>query len=128
MAGEPQPYWPWCAMPGAARTTTLAVDEVAFGDGYKHRATRGLNPARPEWDLAFPFTTLAELTERDAFLRTNAARGFWFTPPDGAAPLFVTADQWAAQIVDRSKAAGIVGTLTVKLVQSFNPQPNPFTP
>ena len=44
-------------------------------------------------------------SERDDFLRSHAARGFWFTPPDGAAPLFVTADEWAATIVDRSKPA-----------------------
>ena len=54
MAGEPQPYWPWCASRAPRRTTTLAVDEVAFGDGYKHRATRGLNPARPAWTLELP--------------------------------------------------------------------------
>jgi len=118
----PQPYWPWCAMPGAARSTTLAVDEVSFGDGYKHRATRGLNPARPEWSLGFPFVSLAELEERDAFLQANAARGFWITPPDSTSPVFVTADQWSAQISDRSRGE-MVGTLTVTLVRSFNPQP-----
>jgi phage-related protein len=118
---DPQPYWPWCAMPGAARQTKLAVDEVAYGDGYKQRATRGLNPARPSWSLAFPFTSLADLEERDQFLRTNAARGFWFTPPDSSAPLFVTADEWAATIIDKN-GSGIVGTLTVTLVRSFNPQ------
>jgi phage-related protein len=119
---DPQPYWPWCAMPGAARNTKLAVDEVSYGDGYKHRATRGLNPVRPEWALAFPFKTLAELDERDAFLRAHATAGFYFTPPDSAAPLFVTADEWAATITDKNNATGIVGTLTVTMVQSFNPQ------
>ena len=123
MAGEPQPYWPWCAQAGAARTTQLSVDEVSYGDGYKHRATRGLNPARPTWSLGFPFSSLAELDQRDQFLKAYAAGGFWFTPPDGAAPLFVTADEWSATIADRSVASGIVGTLTVTLAQSFNPQP-----
>jgi phage-related protein len=119
---QPQPYWPWCAMPGAGRSSTLAVDEVGYGDGYKHRATRGLNPVRPSWALSFPFTSLAELNERDQFLRQHATGGFWFTPPDGATPLFVTADEWSANIIERSLASGIVGALTVTLVQSFNPQ------
>jgi phage-related protein len=123
MAGEPQPYWPWCAQPGAARTTQLAVDSVAYGDGYVHRSTRGLNPVRPSWSLSFPFTSLAELEERDAFLQAHAAAGFWITPPDSAAALFVTADQWSANITERNLQSGIVGTLTVSLVQSFNPQP-----
>jgi phage-related protein len=118
----PQPYWPWCAQPGAARTSTLVVDEVAYGDGYKHRATRGLNPVRPEWSLGFPFTSLAELDERDAFLRRYAAGGFWFTPPDGATPLFVTANEWSASITERNLKTGIVGVLTVTMAQCFNPQ------
>ena len=122
MVGEPQPYWPWFAQPGAARATTLAVDEVAFGDGYKHRSTRGLNPARPAWTLSFPFTSLAELNERDTFLRQYSAGGFWFTPPDGAAPLFVTANDWTATIVEKNLGTGIVGQLAVTLTQSFNPQ------
>jgi phage-related protein len=126
MAGEPQPYWPWCATAGAARTTQVAVDEVAYGDGYKHRATRGLNPARPSWSLGFPFESVAELKERDDFLKANAARGFWFTPPDSADYAFVTADEWSATIVDRSGKGAMVGTLSVTLVRSFNPQPNPI--
>lgn len=119
----PQPYWPWCATPGASRTTKLAVDIVEYGDGYKHRATRGLNPARPEWSLAFPFTSFDELAERDTFLQTNGARGFWFTPPDSTDFVFVTADEWAASISDRNRDGGIVGMLNVTLVRCFNPQP-----
>jgi hypothetical protein len=82
---EPQPFWPWCPTPGAGRSTKLAVDEVAYGDGYKHR--------------------------------------FWILPPDGTDYVLVTADEWSASITDRNKAAGIVGLLSVSLVQSFNPQP-----
>jgi len=123
------PYWPWCPMPGAGRDTKLSVDEVTFGDGYKHRATRGLNPARPSWSLGFPFTSVAELEQRDSFLKSYAATGFWFTPPDGTAEVFVTADEWAATITDRSGKGEMVGTLTATFVRSFNPQPGvPFTP
>jgi phage-related protein len=114
-------------MPGAGRSTTLAVDSVAFGDGYVHRATRGLNPARPSWSLVFPFTSLDELAERDAFLKANAATGFWITPPDGTALVYVTADAWSASITDKNKQTGIVGSLAVTMTQSFNPQPGvPF--
>ena len=118
-----QPFWPWCAQAGAGRTTKLAVDEVNFGDGYKHRSTRGLNPARGAWSLAFPFRTLAELQERDAFLKTYATGGFWMQPSDDSVEVFVTADEWSATIIDRTGSGEMVGTLTVTLVQSFNPQP-----
>jgi phage-related protein len=116
-------------MPGAGRDTKLTVDEVAFGDGYKHRATRGLNPAVPSWSLGFPFENLAELEERDNFLKSYAATGFWFTPPDATAPAFVTVDEWAATISDRSGKGAMVGTLSVTMVRCFNPQPGvPNTP
>lgn len=120
---NPEPYWPWCPVPGATRTSQLAVDEIAFGDGYKHRTTRGLNPVRPSWSLAFPFATLAELDERDAFLRSNATAGFWITPPDSAAFVMVTADEWSATISDRAPKGDRLGVLTVVFVQTFNPQP-----
>lgn len=125
----PSPLWTWCAIPGAGRDTKLAVDEVAFGDGYKHRATRGLNPARGSWSLGFPFESVAELKERDDFLKLYAATGFWITPPDSATAVFVTVDEWSATISDRSGDGGMVGTLSVVMNQSFNPQPGvPFTP
>ena len=120
---NPQPYWPWCAQPGANRDTKLAVDIVEFGDGYKHRSTRGLNPARPSWSLSFPFVSLAELDQRDKFLIAHAAEGFYFTPPDASAPVFVTADEWSANIADKNNSSGIVGTITVTMTRSFNPQP-----
>ena len=119
----PTPYWPWCAMPGAARSTTLAVDIVNLGDGYVHRATRGLNPARPSWALVFPFTSLDELSALDAFLKTNATAGFYMRPPDSAVDVFVTADSWSATITDKNLTGGIVGTLQSTFVQQFNPQP-----
>lgn len=117
------PYWQWCAMPGASRATQLAIDQTNYGDGYNHRITRGLNPARPAWSLAFPFVGLAELQAFDAFLVAYAAIGFWFTPPDGTTDLFVSCDTWSANIVERNNAAGIVGTLQATFVRQFNPQP-----
>jgi phage-related protein len=109
-------------MPGAARTTRLRVDQTDFGDGYTYRLTRGLNPARPSWSIQVPFIGLAELDSYDTFLRTNAARGFWFTPPDSATDVFVTADDWSASISDRNQN-DIVGTLQATFTRQFNPQP-----
>jgi phage-related protein len=127
MAG-PTPYWSWCPMPGAARSTTLAVDINAFGDGYVHRSTRGLNPARPSWSLSFPFTSLAELEAFDAFLVANATAGFYMRPPDSSTDVFVTADAWSSSIADKNADSGIVGTFQATFVRSFNPQPvNPTT-
>ena len=117
------PYWPWCPMLGAGRDTSLALDQVSFGDGYNHRATRGLNPVRPSWNFSFPFTSLDELTAYDQFLRANALSGFWMRPPDSAVDLFVTVDKWTAAITEKNAASGIVGTLTATFVQQFNPVP-----
>jgi len=117
------PYWSWCAAPGAARSTALAIDQTNYGDGYNHRATRGINPARPSWTLTFPFVGLDELQDFDDFLVANAATGFWFTPPDSATDLFVSCDTWSATIVDTNQGAGIVGTLQATFVRQFNPQP-----
>jgi phage-related protein len=117
------PYWPWCVMPGAARSTTLAVDTNGYGDGYIHRSTRGLNPARPSWSVQVPFVGVDELTAYDSFLQANATAGFWFTPPDSATDVFVVVDAWSNTVADMNPQKGIVGTLAATFVRSFNPQP-----
>ena len=116
------PSWPWCAQLGASRAVELAVDQTNYGDGYIHRSTRGLNPVRPSWTLNFPFTSQPELQRYDDFLNENAARGFWFTPPDMTSQVFVYADQWSYTITDKT-GTGIVGTLQATFVRIFNPQP-----
>jgi phage-related protein len=109
-------------MPGASRSTKLRVDQTDYGDGYTYRLTRGLNPARPSWSIQVPFVGLTELGTYDAFLVANAARGFWFTPPDATADVFVTADEWSASITDRNQT-DVVGTLQATFTRQFNPQP-----
>jgi phage-related protein len=106
-----------------ARSTALAVDTNAMGDGYVHRATRGLNPARPSWTMTFPFTSAAELNAMDDFLVANGACGFWMRPPDQAAPVFVCCDAWSASIADKNNSTGIVGTFQATFARMFNPQP-----
>src|SRR5262245_45580065 len=113
-----EPFWQWCPQAGAARTTALRVDQVAYGDGYIHRATRGLNPALPRWSLSYPFVDLDALSAMDAFLVANAAAGFYFKPPDSNdAELFVYCDTWSATIVDRSGGGARVGQLTAEFVR-----------
>jgi phage-related protein len=118
-----QPYWPWCAQPGAGRSTNLKVDQTDYGDGYNHRVTRGLNPARASWALSFPFTSLDELKTFDDFLIANAARGFWITPPDSTVDVFVVADAWSATIIDKTGSGALVGTLQANFTRQYNPQP-----
>jgi phage-related protein len=120
---NPTPWWGWCPQAGMTRTTTLAVDSNAFGDGYIHRATRGLNPARPAWQVVVPFVGADELQAMETFLVANAACGFWMQPPDQASPVFVVCDTWQAQLVDKSNSDGIVGTMQATFTRSFNPQP-----
>jgi phage-related protein len=117
--------WPheWCPAPGAARTSTLAVDVVQFGDGYCHRSTRGLDPVRPTMSYQFPFVGMGRLNDMNAFLKANGARGFQFQPPDSDGNVFVTADAWSASITDKNLTTDVVGTLQATFVQQFNPQP-----
>jgi phage-related protein len=123
------PLWTWCPMPGMSTTATLAVDTVALGDGYVHRATRGLNPVRETWSLAFPFTSQSELTAMYGFLRAYAVAGFWMRLPDFVEYVFVCVDEWSWSISDRTgQDHDIVGTLSASFVRSFNPQPYPMPP
>lgn len=122
MAAHVDPWWPWCVMPGASRSSKLRVDQTDYGDGYTYRITRGLNPVISSWNIAVPFVGLAELATYDAFLQANASRGFWFTPPDATADVFVYADEWAATIADRNQAE-VIGTLQATFTRCFNPQP-----
>jgi phage-related protein len=121
-------------MAGANRTDTLRVDANEFGDGYIHRATRGLNPVRPAWTLTFPFKDASEYRAFNTFLTSNACAGFYFQPPEELAPVFVTANEWSMVISDRragqSSGSGepIVGTLQATFTRSFNPQPPPLVP
>jgi phage-related protein len=117
------PFWAWCPQPGAARTTELRIDSNAMGDGYIHRATRGLHPNRPTWSLAFPFVGLDELQAMDFFLETNAACGFWMQPPDQVAAVLVYCDAWSVSMTDKNADDGIIGTLQANFVRCFNPQP-----
>lgn len=117
------PFWNWCPSPGMSRDSKMTVEQNAFGDGYVHRATRGLNPVRPSWSQSFPFVGEAELQAMTAFLEANSAAGFWCKPPGEAADVFVVADEWSAQMSERNIARGVVGNINVTFVRIFNPQP-----
>jgi phage-related protein len=102
----------------------LEVDTVPYGDGYIHRSTRGLNPARPAWSITVPVLTKADIDAINSFLETNAAAGFWFTPPDSeTGDVFVVCDEWAVSVADKSRAHNAIGTFSATFVRSFNPQP-----
>ena len=90
---DPQPYWSWCPAPGMTKDSTLTVDTNAFGDGYIHRATRGLNPVRPTWALQFPFTSADDAKAMTDFLEANAAAGFYTKLPGEADYSLVVSDE-----------------------------------
>jgi phage-related protein len=115
-------------MPGAGKTTRLAVDTNSYGDGYQHRATRGLNPARPEFSLQFPFVGASQLQEYDDFLKQYAATGFWILPPGEPNEIFVYCDEWSASFNDKNNSQGLVGVFSANFVRTFNPQPFAFPP
>jgi len=106
----------------------MNVDQIDYGDGYVHRSTRGLNPARPTWSLMFPFIGLQEATDMYSFLFSYAVPGFYFTPPElwpSEQYAFVYVDEWSFTIVDKSRTQGIIGNFNVAFVKCFNPQPTP---
>jgi phage-related protein len=121
---DPTPAWTWCPAPGLQRASKLAVDINAYGDGYVHRSTRGLNPVRYTFKGTFPFTSLAQLDDMLTFLDTYALPGFYFEPPDQPPGTWqlVTCDEWQSTIVDRAGHEP-VGTLTASFERAFNPQP-----
>jgi phage-related protein len=90
-------------------------------DGYTDRRTRGLNPTRHSWSMAFPFRTIAEHMTMHDFLVANCLAGFWFTPPTSLTPLWVTCDTWQSTIYSRS-GGDMVGELQTTFVRSFTPQ------
>lgn len=111
-----------------AKTSKVAVDTNAYGDGYVHRATRGINPVRPGWSFSFPFVGEQALWDMDTFLKQNATRGFWIKPPGEQAEVYVVCDEWAATFSDKNKTVGLVGSLTASFTRIFNPQPVSPTP
>lgn len=119
----PDPMWTWCPAPGLSRNTKLTVDAVNYGDGYIHRSTRGINPARPSWSVSFPFTSLETADAMDVFLKENAAAGFWFEPPDSSEAVLVVCDEWTTTVNDKNRATGIIGMMNATFVRSFNAQP-----
>jgi phage-related protein len=118
----PDPFWSWCPLLGPSRTSRLNVDANEYGDGYVHRATRGLNPVRPTWSLSFPFRSAAELDAMDSFLAEHSAPGFWWRPPEATADVFVVVDEWSASMPDKNDGE-IIGFLSADFVRIFNPQP-----
>jgi phage-related protein len=134
MPTHQDPFWPWCPEPGMSKAATLRVDSALYGDGYVHRATRGLNPVGYQYTLIFPFTTGKDCQDMQDFLATNGAKGFWTYPPDQAnwlgTDIFVTCDSWTFTFNDRNvlvspiKGPTIIGTLQAIFDRRFNPQPS----
>lgn len=118
-----EPKFTWCPAPGLSRNTKLVVDTVQYGDGYVHRSTRGINPAQPSWSVSVPFTSQADADAMGEFLKDNAAGGFYYSPPDVSAEIFVVCDEWTISVDDKNKATGIIGTLSATFQRVFNPQP-----
>jgi len=121
-APMPDDFWRWCPAPGLNRRTAIAVDMIAYGDGYIHRSTRGLNPIRPSWDLLVPYRSKIEVKAIDDFVKQYAVKGFWFLPPDLDDAVYVTCDEWSFSTNDKNRN-GIIGTFSATFTRSFNPQP-----
>ena len=120
----PSPYWPWCAQPGASRTNEAKIDTNAYGDGYVHRSTRGINPIRASWTLTFPIVGQSDIDKYHNFLYANCVEGFWWNPPDWPTVyVFVMIDSWSLNISDKNRKIGLIGQLQATFVQCFNPQP-----
>src|SRR5262245_58243616 len=67
----------WCPALGPSRSDAVNVLIADLGDGYRYRATRGFNPIQSTWSYSFPFRSVSQLNEMDAFLQTYGDRGFY---------------------------------------------------
>jgi phage-related protein len=120
----PEPHWDWCPAPGMSRSWTHKVEIAAYGDGYKHRATRGLNPFESQWQCVFPFKTMAELSAMGSFLANHGVTGFYFSAPDSGGWIFVTCDNMSWTVSERRRdSEDYIGTLQASFDQAHNPQP-----
>jgi phage-related protein len=120
---DPQPFWSWCPAAGMQKGSKLNVDTQGYGDGYVHRATRGLHPVRPNWSLTFPFKSADEAQAMTDFLEANAAAGFYTKLPGEADYSLVVCDEWSLSFVDRTGNGTLAGNLSATFAKSFNPQP-----
>lgn len=111
----------WCVAPGAHRTRKQRVASSNYGDGYRHRASIGLNINLDSWAIGIT-ADAATLKAVDDFITANAVRGFWWIPPGAAAAIFVTCDEWALTYSDRN-AAGLVGSISATFDRCYNLQP-----
>jgi phage-related protein len=110
-------------MLGAARSQETTIDTNAYGDGYTHRSTRGINPSRATWSLSFPIVGQEDVDKYDDFFNAYQVGGFWWNPPDMPTKyVFVIVNNWSISMSDKNIKEGIIGVLQVSFVQTFNPQ------
>ena len=100
--------WPheWCPSLGPTHSKTLAVETVEYGDGYRYRITRGLNPVGSTLTYAFPFEDVEHLTDMDVPAR-HGSRGFLFPARFEPAPIYVCCNL-ASHVGDRQQRVSSV--------------------
>lgn len=71
---------------GGATASTVNNDrEVAFGNGYRQRASSGFNSVRREFSIVYVGKDWQEVYD---FLNNHRVKPFIWTPPDGRIGLF----------------------------------------
>lgn len=90
--------------------------KAQFGDAYTQTAPDGLNPVRIEARLTWSNLDVAEATQILSFVRARVGTPFYYTIPGEG-----LARQWRAVQWSRDFSQGVLGTVTLDLEESFDP-------
>ena len=85
--------------------SSLRVNEVKFGDGYKQTVQDGINADEDKWFLSFLMLPLASAVTLETLLKNSkngTANVLSWTPPGGSSVLY-----WEATNIRRSPSNGV---------------------
>ena len=111
----------WCPLLGANRLRRPRIVEAAYGDGYAHRASVGINVLQDQWEVTFAGDEIT-LAEIDDFLGDNGIPGFWFRALPTAPLILVVCDEWRLSFSDRNGGLAL-GSLSATFRRQYNHQP-----
>ena len=106
--------------PGPGEGTSVSIDadvwESSFGDGYRQRVTKGINPDKRSASLVWPSLSQADADTIEAWLTPKLkVEAFKY-----AIPPSTDVWKWTVQKIDRSELAPKLSSLTIALRQEFD--------
>jgi phage-related protein len=101
---------------GTSVSTTAEVWEASFGDGYRQRITKGINPERRTASIVWPTLSADDADTLVAWLEPKLkVEAFRYTIPPSTVEYL-----WTVQKIERGEIAPKVSTLSIELRQEFD--------